>query len=235
MNVISLSEEQKKHPFKTETVLQRLKDHLGIRTNVELSDILEIKPNTLSTWKKRNTLDYRRILAVCHTHKLDINKLFFSPTPPSEPLGSEDKGFFVVPREAYYPYVANLHDASYLNSLPRFDFPFVSGKNIRAFQFVGSGMFPKLKDGDFVVGEYVEDITAITDHHIYVLVSKIKGIFINRVRQDPEFPGFLHLINDKKLVPPRVRMSVDEIVEAWRVTSIFSLDLIGERGKSKSL
>ncbi|MBC9794525.1 LexA family transcriptional regulator [Sinomicrobium weinanense] len=236
MNVISVSEKKKKHPVETETVLQRLKDRLGIRTNVELSDILDIKPNTLSTWKKRNTLDYKRILNVCHTYRLDINRLFFNHnTPPSPRSGREKRGFFVVPREEYYPYVTNYRDPSYINTLPRFDFPFVSGSKVRAFQIVGSGMSPRLKDGDFVVGEYVENTDAITDHYIYVLVSKVKGIFINRVKQDPESPGFLLLINDRKQVSPGVRMSADEIVELWKINSVFSLDLIGERGKSKVL
>ncbi|UGU17573.1 helix-turn-helix domain containing protein [Sinomicrobium kalidii] len=237
MNVISIREKKKKHPVSTEVVLQRLKDRLGVQTNVELSDILDIKPNTLSTWKKRETLDYRRILTVCHTYRLDINRLFFNHTPPpGSHGGGGKKGFFVVPREAYYPYVVNLHDTAYINTLPRFDLPFVAGENARAFQIVGSGMSPKLKDGDFVVGEYVEDPGKIIDHQIYVLVSKIKGIFINRVTHDPDFPGFLRLVNDQKLVSPgMIQMSTDEIVELWKVNSVFSLDLIGERSRSRSV
>lgn len=236
MNVISASEKKKRHPVETEAVLQRLKDHLGIRTNVELSDILDIKPNTLSTWKKRNTLDYRRILTVCHTHRVDINRLFFNHnTPPPPRSGGERRGFHVVSREEYYPYVANFRDATYVNTLPRFNFPFVAGDKIRAFQIVGSGMSPLLKDGDFVVGEHVENTDAIVDHQIYVLVSKIKGIFINRAKQDPEFPGSLLLISDRELVSPRVRMSADEIVELWKVNSVFSLDLIGERSRKQAI
>ncbi|RNL93026.1 hypothetical protein ED312_03175 [Sinomicrobium pectinilyticum] len=229
MNTVLMPENSAKILTETTALLQRLKEHIGIRTDVELSDILGIKPNTLSTWKKRNTLDYKKVLTACYNYRLDINKLFFSQKALSLSEPNTKRGFLVVPREVYYPYVANLKDPLFINSLPRFDFPFISGKNLRAFQMVGSGMSPKLEDGDFVVGEYVKNINSIISGHIYVLISKVKGIFINRVESDPALPGFLHLVNDKKVISPQMRMATDEIVELWKVTSVFSLDFIEEQ------
>ncbi|MGS2763335.1 LexA family transcriptional regulator [Sinomicrobium sp. M5D2P9] len=228
MNTVLMPENSTKILTETTALLKRLKELIGIRTDVELSEVLGIKPNTLSTWKKRNTLDYKKVLTACYNYRLDINKLFFSQKALSLLETDSKKGFLVVPREVYYPYVNNLRDPLFINSLPRFDFPFISGKKIRAFQIIGSGMSPRLEDGDFVVGEYVKNTNSIVSGHIYVLISKIKGIFINRVEPDPNFPGFLHLINDKKLISPQMRMATDEIVELWKVTSVFSLDFIEE-------
>lgn len=226
MNTFSLSDNDTPTLTRTTTLLQRLKELTGIRTDVELSDVLGIKPNTLSTWKKRNTLDYKKVLETCHSYRLDLNKIFLCPKVFSRCRQHRKKEFPVVPREIYYPYVTHLKDPQFIDSLPRFNFPFISGKNIRAFQIMGSGMSPKLEDGNFVVGEHLEDTGHIIDGQIYILVSKLKGVFINRIKRDTQYPGFLHLINDKKVISPQIRMDEKEIVELWKVTSVFSLDFV---------
>lgn len=52
-------------------VIERLKKVKGLHSDVELAQLLEIKPNTVSTWKKRNSLDYEKIFSVCHDQDLN--------------------------------------------------------------------------------------------------------------------------------------------------------------------
>ncbi|MBC9798581.1 LexA family transcriptional regulator [Sinomicrobium weinanense] len=217
--------------FEVPAILERLKEHLHVRTNAELSSILEVKPNTISTWKKRNTLDYPRILALCKTYSIDIHKLFFNRSGTNTPFDVKDKkGFNVVTRDSYFQYVSQLNQESFIQSLPKFYFPFISGKNIRAFQVMGASMFPILRDGDFVVGEYIDaDTETLVNGKIYVLVSNIKGIYICRIRKDPVKPEVIHLVRDNETenTLSEVKMTVNEIIELWEVNSVFSLDLIG--------
>ncbi|WP_010254601.1 helix-turn-helix domain-containing protein [Myroides injenensis] len=59
-------------------VIKKLKKMLGIKTDLELSRILDVKPNTISSWKKRNSLQYDSLIALCKEHKIDLNELFFA-------------------------------------------------------------------------------------------------------------------------------------------------------------
>lgn len=58
-------------------VLKTLKHKLKIKTDKELSGIFGVKPNTVSSWKTRNTIDYERLIAICRNHNLDLNELFY--------------------------------------------------------------------------------------------------------------------------------------------------------------
>ncbi|RAV29667.1 LexA family transcriptional regulator [Sinomicrobium soli] len=220
--------------FEVTEVIDRLKKRLNIRTNAALSDILNVRPNTISTWKKRNTMDFHRVFSLCKTHDIDINDLFFDQGDKKDPVREKDagQGFRVVSRESSFQYVMELHRKSFIENLPRFDFPFIHGNNIRAFQMIGSSMAPILQDGDFAVGEYLgTDISGLTDGNTYVLVSNLKGIYISRIIKDPSYPDQLILIMNGKpgKERPEVKMHSKEILEIWEVTSVFSLDLVGHR------
>lgn len=57
-------------------VLSKLKKELNISRDIDLAGFLEVKPSTLSTWKKRNSIDYRRLISKCLSNGIELNKLF---------------------------------------------------------------------------------------------------------------------------------------------------------------
>lgn len=59
-------------------VLTRLKILLGVRSAKELAHIFNLKPNTISSWKKRNTLSYSKVIEICRQHEIDLNALFYT-------------------------------------------------------------------------------------------------------------------------------------------------------------
>ncbi len=59
-------------------IIDRLKSELDIKTDKELCSLLGIKSNTLSTWKKRDTMDFNKVLRVCDENNLDLNLIFFN-------------------------------------------------------------------------------------------------------------------------------------------------------------
>ena len=61
---------------KATLILSRLKNQLKIKTDVELSEIMAVKPNTISTWKKRGSVDYDKIIDLCQANEIDLNIIF---------------------------------------------------------------------------------------------------------------------------------------------------------------
>lgn len=68
-------QENKRMVTSTE-VLTRLKVLLGVRSAKELARIFKLKPNTISSWKKRNTLCYAKVIEICNQYEIDLNELF---------------------------------------------------------------------------------------------------------------------------------------------------------------
>jgi hypothetical protein len=58
-------------------IIQGIKRKLGIKSDKKLCLMLGIKQNTLSTWRKRDTLDFNKIISFCEQNNLDLNEVFF--------------------------------------------------------------------------------------------------------------------------------------------------------------
>lgn len=68
-------------------LIDRLKSELSIKKDKDLCLLLGIKHNTLSTWKKRDTLDFNKILDLCEKYNLNLNYIFFEEEPEvNEPI-----------------------------------------------------------------------------------------------------------------------------------------------------
>lgn len=52
-------------------VIDRIKNAYNMTSDTELADHLGIAPSTLSTWKKRNSLDYELIFSKCEDLRAD--------------------------------------------------------------------------------------------------------------------------------------------------------------------
>lgn len=47
---------------KIEKIIESLKFKLNVSTTVELAQLLDVRPNTISSWKTRNSLSYDKII-----------------------------------------------------------------------------------------------------------------------------------------------------------------------------
>lgn len=59
-------------------ILNRLKELLEIDSDFGLSEYLGVKANTISSWKKRDSLDYSLIIAKCEHEDFDLNYVFLN-------------------------------------------------------------------------------------------------------------------------------------------------------------
>lgn len=67
-------------------IIENLKEELGLKKDKELCELFGIKQNTLSTWKKRNTLDYKKIIQLCFEKKIDLETIFYRKKPVQVPI-----------------------------------------------------------------------------------------------------------------------------------------------------
>lgn len=70
-------------------VLLRLKELSNLKHDLQLAQLLDIRPTTLSTWKKRDSLDYKLIVDFCVRMGYDLNYVFLGKTSDAtqiEPL-----------------------------------------------------------------------------------------------------------------------------------------------------
>lgn len=201
-------------------ILSRLKKALKVRTDIELSNILGVQPNTISTWKKRDSLDYSLIISICELYKIDLNHLFLETEKSSVRSGLHKTP--LITRETLHPYTLGEfeNDAS---DLPQYNLPFLNNPDSRIFQIVGNHMFPTLEENDFVICERTQ-ADQIASNSILVVISKKKGAFINRVEKiDPTH--FLLFHDNPSFKNEFVKISADLIDELWKVTGYIKYNI----------
>lgn len=199
-------------------VLNRMKKLLRVKTDLELSKLLDVRPNTLSTWKKRDSLDYSTIIELCKLYKIDLNQVFM-----------EGKGAKALPdhfREVT-PFISRniLHEyimggfEDNLEDLPSYHFPFIASEESRVFQIPTNNMFPLIEENSFALCERIS-ISNIRDNNIAVVISKRKGFFLNRMIKKEE--GTFLLLNENHIPHEEdsLEIHINDIDELWLVKGI---------------
>jgi hypothetical protein len=221
---------QEKTSQNANLILQKLKFALKVRTDIELSEILNVKPNTISSWKKRDTLDYSGIIAICELYEIDLNEIFYNKSNQNGYESPED-GTYLVSRESQFQYC--IDNKSILETLPKFTFPFLRGEASRAFQAVSNNMFPVIEERSYVLCTATQ-IDQVKDDDLVVIISQKKGVFINRLKilTEEEDNSFL-LKNDHPSHHDFVFDKAD-IDEIWFIKGVVSYD-INNNNKMKFL
>lgn len=72
----------------TRSVIRRLKDHLGLRTNKQLAEWFDRPPYTVGTWVQRNTCDWALLLSKIRGMPVnDIVYIIYGELVPAAPEG----------------------------------------------------------------------------------------------------------------------------------------------------
>lgn len=75
-------------------IIERIKEAYNLNNNTKLAYFLGIKPNTIASWKKKNSIDYELIINKCD--KINFNWLFSGQGP-----------MFIDEQSFYEPYISN--------------------------------------------------------------------------------------------------------------------------------
>jgi transcriptional regulator with XRE-family HTH domain len=214
---------QENNSLNANLILKKLKKSLKISTDIQLSEFLNIKPNTISTWKKRNSLDYASIISICELYEIDLNEIFFEQKNSKKDYGNYSSETPLVSREVQFQYCIGA--AGILESLPKYNFPFVRAEETRAFQVLSNNMFPIIEENSFAVCESCE-IATLPEASLVVIVSKAKGLFINRIYKSDK-PDIFTLKSENTFFN-NVAVHVTEINEIWLIKGILTYNLHNE-------
>ncbi len=200
-------------------VIARLKLSLNFKKDIQLAEFLNVRPNTISTWKKRDTLDYNMLISVCGVYDLDLNEIL---------LGKKKRQASsietpLLSREILFQYASGLDRENLIDKVPKFFFPFINTEYSIAFQVTSNNMFPTIEENSFVICEKT-DPQSVTEELAVVVVSKSKGLFVNRVANNATDHNELLLTNDNPKNSD-ITLRYKDIDEIWKITGVLSYDL----------
>lgn len=122
----------------------------------------------------------------------------------------------VVPAKASAGYLNGYDDPEYIQQLENIKLPFIPTGKHRAFPIKGDSMLP-LKDGSYVIGEFVERREDIRSNATYVLLTLNEGMVYKRVINNIAENNTLRLVSDNPTYPA-YDVNIDEVVELWKFT-----------------
>ena len=202
-------------------VLNKLKKSLKITSDKQLSEFLNVKPNTISTWKKRDSLDYSIIISICELYEIDLNDIFYD----SGNHVSENESYYsetpLISKEVQFQYC--IDSSGILDNLPKYNFPFIRSENTRVFQVLSNNMFPVIEENSFVI---CEEITTeqIQENTLVVIVSKSKGLFINRIHKN-KLPEGNYLLSSENSFFETIAFEKSSINEIWLIKGVLSYNI----------
>lgn len=130
------------------------------------------------------------------------------------PIAVDSKGeniIEIIPHKAQAGYLTGYSDPEFIENLEHITLPFLRNGKFRAFPVSGDSM-PPHKEGDIVVGKYVENLGEVMDGKTYLLVTKDNGIVYKRLNKNGKNALTLH--SDNSFYEP-YQIKASEILEIW--------------------
>lgn len=152
-------------------IIDRLKEELSINTDKNLCKLIDIKPNTLSTWKKRDSLDFNKIIALCESKNLDLNYIFFDEKKFSADNENEKPLLKTESLLAEPPEVKIFKEFQLINT----------NRNIALFQSILS-YHPTLQSDSMVLGQKIRK-NQTTDGVIYIIEFDTEELIVDELQK----------------------------------------------------
>ncbi|HSI89644.1 MAG TPA: S24 family peptidase, partial [Adhaeribacter sp.] len=133
----------------------------------------------------------------------------------------QNENIELVPQRASAGYLNGYADPEFMEELPKFRLPMLSGSGTyRAFEISGDSMLP-LASGTVIVGRYVEDWRHIKDGTPCILLSQREGVVFKRLYNRIRQGSVMALHSDNPVYPP-YEVPVDDILEIWEAKAFIS-------------
>lgn len=127
----------------------------------------------------------------------------------------------LVTQKASAGYLAGFQDPEFVKELPKINIPVLPrNRTYRAFEIQGDSMLP-VQPGSIIFAEYVEDVGAIKNGKLYILVTRNDGIVFKRVFNFSGQESKLLLVSDNRLYEP-FGVDVADVLEIWAAKAFFS-------------
>lgn len=199
-------------------ILKKFKKAINIKTDTELAEILNIKSNTISSWKKRNTLDYAKIIEKCIDLNIDLNFLFLNNyiTTSYESLTP------IISKDLIYQYTnGTLRDS--LKDLPFMKFPCQKNKESIAFQIEKDDNNTSKAKDTFAICEKTIINNVSEDDNVFIISKKV-GFFKTKIKPSNIDSNFLILnIQSDSSFNNNVTISLNDIDEIWVIKGMLTI------------
>lgn len=134
---------------------------------------------------------------------------------------SDRENIELVSQKASAGYMNGYQDTEYVKDLPKISLPVLPrNATYRAFEIKGDSMLP-VPSGTIVFGEYMENMKAIKNGELYILVTRDEGIVFKRVFNFLDEKKKLLLISDNRQYQPYT-VDADNVLEIWKAKGFFS-------------
>ena len=127
----------------------------------------------------------------------------------------------LVTQKASAGYLSGFQDPEFVKDLPKISMPVLpKNRTYRAFEIQGDSMLPVLP-GSIIFAEYVEDISAVKNGKLYILVTRNDGIVFKRVFNFAGEEKKLLLVSDNRMYQP-YGVDAEDVLEVWAAKAFFS-------------
>ena len=127
----------------------------------------------------------------------------------------------LVTQKASAGYLSGFQDPEFVKDLPKISMPVLPrNRTYRAFEIRGDSMLP-VQPGSIIFAEYLEDISAIKNGKLYVLITRNDGIVFKRVFNFTDNEQKLLLVSDNRSYEP-YGLDVADVLEVWLAKAFFS-------------
>ncbi|MDC7993567.1 helix-turn-helix domain-containing protein [Altibacter sp. HG106] len=189
-------------------VIDRIKAELSLTSDKALCKLLEIKANTLSTWKKRDTLDFNKVIALCNENQLNLNYIFFGEEDAGATTVSESKEEGAL-KKVIHPLKAS-KDVRKLKLIN-------TNRNIIVFQTFDA-THPSVAKGSVVVGQKIRK-TKIKEETPYIIKFQNNMCLIDELCSCDENGNcyslkYQNISELKEIEPERDISDIYQLVEA---------------------
>lgn len=209
---------QENNAQNAKNIINKLKTHLKVDTDTKLSEILNIKPNTISSWKKRNTLDFSKIIDICIKLNIDLN-LIFNDNHTNTLF---DVFTPIISKDLIYQYTSGqLKDS--LEILPTMKFPCLNNKKSIAFQIDKSFIDTTSNKECFAICERTL-LADVIDDDIVIIISNKLGFYVTKINYSvSDSENSTITVIDNSPFNKNTSISINNIDELWKITGILSV------------
>ena len=186
--------------------MKRLAEVKKARTDIDLAGLLGVKQNTLSTWKSRDSLDYKKIIALCESADELVYVLtgerVSGPQNVEQQVPSNSVSIPVyteVSAAAGGGAVIYSENVTMQFVIPLEFLPYQRNGDYKVIFVIGDSMEPTLHPRDPIVIDF--GVHSMIGTGVYVL--RIDGeLFVKRLDKMPD--GAIEVISDNHIYKPYI-------------------------------
>ena len=207
-----------------DSVLNRLYECLSIKNDTEFCKRYGIKPNTLSTWKKRGKIPYDLIIEISQNENIPIDFILLGVVPEQNKKNNNICSDIISINFYDDIYVSAGYGNQAYESQPtvlQFDKSFLENiLHIKKFEkldiirVVGDSMLPSIKDGEYIIVE--RDSEARNGDTV---IANIDGeLYVKRLSKIPLSP-FMTLQSDNSNYEP-IKLDTEEKLQLCKIVGV---------------